>query len=106
MKAPPLEHTMGIIGSKSCNLIGYRLRSGANQSMLARELQLYKARFGAKNIILSLVFGEDNSVAPSSDKEPKMASRDPNYEPEEDEGGDSEPTMVGEEEMLSGPINR
>ena len=34
-----------------------------------------------------------------------MASRDPNYEPEEDEGRDSEPTMVGEEKTLSGPIN-
>ena len=46
---------MQTIGSKSCILIGHGLKSGADQSMLTRELQLYKARFGAKNVILSLV---------------------------------------------------
>ena len=46
-------------------MIGYGLKSGTDQSMLTRELQLYKARFGAKNAILSLVFRGDNVVAPS-----------------------------------------
>ena len=36
-------------------MIGYGLKSGADQRMLARELQLHKARSGAKNVILSLV---------------------------------------------------
>ena len=38
MKALPLEHTMETIGSKSCILIGCGMKSGANQSMLTREL--------------------------------------------------------------------
>ena len=50
---------MQTIGSKSCILIGYGLKSGADQRMLTRELQLQKARFGTKNAILSLVFEVD-----------------------------------------------
>ena len=45
-------------------MIGYGVKIGANQSILAREMQLYEARFGTKNIFLSLVFGGDNVVAP------------------------------------------
>ena len=57
---------MQTIGSNSCNLIGYRLKSGAKQSMLIRELQLYKARFGTKNAILILVLERPTQLAPSS----------------------------------------
>ena len=58
-------------------MIGYGLKSGADQkgngNVYARqrapqggrrELQLYKARIGAKYVILNLVFGEANTVAP------------------------------------------
>ena len=55
---------MQTIGSKSCILIGCGLKSGVDQRMLTRELQLHKQRFGAKNVILSLVLEKVNLVAP------------------------------------------
>ena len=87
-------------------MIGHGLKSGTDQSMLTRKLQLYKARFGLKNAILSLVLEETTPVAPSSSRsstinlvhqETTMVSRDPNpaYEPETGE----------EKDIILGPVN-
>ena len=69
-------------------MIGYGLKSGADQSMLARELQLYKARFGTKNGILVLVF--EGTKTPVSKGGVKMATRKASREEDMELVGEAE----------------
>ena len=90
-------------------MIGYRLKSSANQSMLARELQLYKARFGTKNAILSLVLEDTTPVAPPQASILKTdmpkATNKRSMEAEEDVEAIEKEEMVAKEMSLHGVAN-